>query len=141
MLERQSLIDILASDAKFLADHNLMDYSLLCGEIDCSEPQVLAELKEWTKDEKRRPQGIYINSTGSQAYVLAIIDALTGFDVKKKAEYVAKSVRYCGSTMSCIPPQQYATRFVEFVHQIFSAEEVMSSSSGERNAGEVEEKE
>ena len=41
--DRDSLLNVLRSDAHFLSTHNLMDYSLLVGEIDPQED--LQELK------------------------------------------------------------------------------------------------
>jgi hypothetical protein len=35
--DRDSLLNTLTSDANFLSTHNLMDYSLLVGEIDPAE--------------------------------------------------------------------------------------------------------
>jgi hypothetical protein len=39
-------MNILKSDSTFLANSNLMDYSLLLGEIESTEEE-LKELKEW----------------------------------------------------------------------------------------------
>lgn len=113
--DRDSLLNTLTSDANFLSTHNLMDYSLLVGEIDPAED--LQELKQWVVEE--RPQGIYIDAAGERAYVVAIIDCLTAFDCKKKMEFMAKSVMYCGNPMSCVPAAPYATRFIRFAEQIF----------------------
>ena len=109
-------MNILKSDSTFLANSNLMDYSLLLGEIESTEEE-LKELKEWcqSEDEKDRPHGIYINSDGTKAYVLAIIDCLTDYNCKKKAEYAFKCVTSCSKKMSCVPPSDYATRFFNFL--------------------------
>jgi len=44
-------MEILTSDAHFLAVTNMMDYSLLIGEIDTSDELILQELKEWMEEE------------------------------------------------------------------------------------------
>jgi len=74
-------------------------------------------------EQNERPQGIYINTEGTQAYVVAIIDALTDYSSLKKGEHLFKKVRYCGNSMSCIPPPDYAKRFIKFLDSIFKAEE------------------
>jgi hypothetical protein len=63
-----------------------------------------------------------LTENGQKAYVMAIIDALTEYDCKKKCEWILKRVRYCGNSMSCVSPKTYSKRFVEFCDTIFVAE-------------------
>jgi 1-phosphatidylinositol-4-phosphate 5-kinase len=51
--------------------------------------------------------------------VLGIIDPLTGFNFQKSIEFGVKRLRW-GTTMSCVPPRQYADRFKSFMQQCFS---------------------
>ena len=52
----QELMNTLNKDATFLAKSNIIDYSLLLGEIDNTDEE-LQELKIWCEDEdpKNRP--------------------------------------------------------------------------------------
>ncbi len=54
---------------------------------------------------------------------MGIIDILTEFNSFKKMEYVVKSIRYCSSKMSCIPPCAYKNRFNEYIATRFLDEE------------------
>jgi 1-phosphatidylinositol-4-phosphate 5-kinase len=47
--------------------------------------------------------------------VIGIIDIFTEFNSRKKLEYYYKRVKYAGNTMSCVPPDMYAERFLEFM--------------------------
>jgi len=49
-----------------------------------------------------------------KAWVIGIIDPLTGFNFKKAVEYRGKSCRH-GTEMSCVPPPIYADRFKNFM--------------------------
>ena len=53
--------------------------------------------------------GLYYSPDG-KAYVIGIIDPLTQFTGKKKAEYIAKRVTK-GDGSSCVPADLYAARF------------------------------
>jgi 1-phosphatidylinositol-4-phosphate 5-kinase len=48
---------------------------------------------------------------------LGIIDTLTNYDAKKKAEHFFKSIAF-GDTISAIPPKEYADRFFNFIENI-----------------------
>eukprot|EP00347_Sterkiella_histriomuscorum_P010876 403374581 len=48
-------------------------------------------------------------------YFIGIIDILTEYNTIKKLEHALKSVKYDSRTISCIPPQQYADRFIGFM--------------------------
>ena len=52
-----------------------------------------------------------------EIYFLALVDILTQYGVKKQAAKVAKTVKYGSSVdgISTVEPEQYATRFLEFV--------------------------
>lgn len=52
---------------------------------------------------------------GKRIYYIGIIDVFTEFTAAKRAEYVVKSIQYEYGTASCVPPTQYASRFVDFM--------------------------
>ena len=51
-------------------------------------------------------------------YYFGIIDILTEYNCRKKAEYVVKLVGGCSNDMSCVPPEFYRDRFVNYVNTI-----------------------
>lgn len=104
--EKRSLIEILNSDADFLASCNIIDYSLLLGEIQ-DDPELVVH-----------QHGVYISAC-KKPYLFGVIDPLTGFNLQKRCEYGLKRIRY-GTEMSCVPPQLYAQRFKRFVAQSFT---------------------
>ena len=54
-------------------------------------------------------------------YYFGIIDIFTHYGVMKKMEHFIKSVQYDSTTISCIPPENYADRFYEFMkNEVFS---------------------
>ena len=56
---------------------------------------------------------MYFDTEG-RAWVIGIIDPLTGFNFKKGVEYNLKRLRH-GHDMSCVPPDIYAQRFKDFM--------------------------
>jgi hypothetical protein len=83
-----------------LQENSIIDYSLLIGEIE--EP--IEEVKEKIRQSKdpEIAQGLYFSN--KKAYIMGIIDPLTGYTCRKKAEYLFKSCRH-GNNMSCVPPE------------------------------------
>lgn len=77
---------------------NLIDYSLLIGEI-CEDVEII---KQKVAEDPELSQGLYFSKDG-KAYVIGIIDPLTGFTFRKKAEYTFKRMKD-GDKMSCVPP-------------------------------------
>jgi 1-phosphatidylinositol-4-phosphate 5-kinase len=50
---------------------------------------------------------------------MGVIDIFTYYNAKKKAEHFFKSLKYEEMTVSCVPPEAYAKRFVEFMDKAF----------------------
>ena len=48
-------------------------------------------------------------------YYFGLIDFLQPFNAKKVIEYRLKSVVYEHGAFSCVPPQEYADRFLAFL--------------------------
>jgi 1-phosphatidylinositol-4-phosphate 5-kinase len=46
---------------------------------------------------------------------MGIIDIFTEYNGLKKLEYLYKSVKHQSNQMSCVPPEIYANRFVDFM--------------------------
>lgn len=108
----KNLLEIISADADFLASCNIIDYSLLLGEIKLG-PQGITELRENCKSLPEFGTNVYLDKNG-KAYLIGIIDPLNGYTLVKKLEYFAKRLKH-GNNMSCIPPQQYAERFKHFM--------------------------
>ena len=58
--------------------------------------------------------GVYFTDKGS-AWVIGIIDPLTGYDFKKSLEYSIKKIYQ--NDASCVPPPLYAQRFQDFMSE------------------------
>ena len=56
---------------------------------------------------------IYLDSD-NKAYIVGVIDPLTGFTLAKNIEYRAKRLKH-GLNASCVPPNIYAERFKTFI--------------------------
>lgn len=68
----------------------------------------------------------FISIDGKYLYTIGIIDTLTYFGVKKKVESCVRKT-FQGKGVSCIPPNLYRDRFIEFMERnVFT---VLKSSS------------
>lgn len=56
-------------------------------------------------------------------YFFGIIDILTDYGMKKIGEHWSKSVLYDSKQVSCIPPQEYQRRFMEYLESIIKGGE------------------
>jgi len=93
----------LRRDCEFLCKHDILDYSLLLG-ISTSSLEGYSKHKLATSD-------------GVTTYFTGIIDMLTQFNSKKRAEYFFKFFVY-KDEMSCVPPNLYAERFLNFIESV-----------------------
>ena len=57
----------------------------------------------------------------TKVYFFGIIDIFTNYGATKKVEYIVKSVSQ-GNGISCKPPDEYSTRFVNFIEKILISE-------------------
>ena len=103
------LLDVIRKDSEFLCNCNIIDYSLLIGvSITGSIRQSL------------NPNNYinYLNGLKSvnqdKVYFIGIIDILTFYNSKKKAEHLIKST-FVDNGVSCVPPNEYQTRFFDFI--------------------------
>lgn len=58
------------------------------------------------------------NTPGPTIYYLGIIDCLTRYDTKKKAEHFYKGMGGHEPEISPIPPQRYGERFIKFISRV-----------------------
>jgi hypothetical protein len=112
----------ISLDAKFLAESNIIDYSLLLGfvpaEKDSNDNPMFDKAAMALK--RTGKCGSFIESkSGKWHFYIGIIDALTPFNAFKRSEYLVKRI-FQGRGISCVPPHNYKERFVEFMQtQVF----------------------
>merc|ERR1711988_11374 len=111
---KAKLMETLKADVNFLSNLHVMDYSLLLGvhDIDLAANGAVIDPE---KDIYAIPSRT--TSQKREIYFLALVDILTQYGVKKQAAKVAKTVKYGSSVdgISTVEPEQYATRFLEFI--------------------------
>ena len=93
----------LRRDCEFLYKHDILDYSLLVG----------ISTSSFVSYSKHSLAGTDEVTT----YFIGIIDMLTQFNSKKKVEYFFKFFVY-KDEMSCVPPNLYAERFLNFMESV-----------------------
>jgi len=107
-------------DTQILADHNIMDYSLLLGfnQRPISELSLRPESSELQYLEDDSPQEEH------SEHILGIIDILQDHNFTKKGEFILKVYGKCKDSegLSAIPPEKYRTRFVKRMRRLFGAE-------------------
>ena len=101
--QRTVFKDVVKKDADFFAEARIIDYSLLLGEVIEDD---IEDLRDQIRTNPELGNGVYFDVEG-RAWVIGIIDPLTGFNFKKSLEYRGKRLRY-GHEMSCVPPHIYA---------------------------------
>ena len=78
--------------------------------------------------------GIY-NEKHREIYYMGIIDILTNYNALKKCEFCYKSIRYCSNEMSCISPDKYQKRFINYLKQkiLPSSRDIEYNQFGKKN--------
>jgi 1-phosphatidylinositol-4-phosphate 5-kinase len=126
----------IRSDVNFFRENNIIDYSLLIGIHDTSADvntgkRYMSKSSNLSESEGATPtvrdfthatsvpfyeqnEGGVSNYNNQKIYFLGVIDILTEYNTKKKMEHFLKSFKY-GNTISCVPPDMYATRFEQFI--------------------------
>ncbi|KNC48887.1 uncharacterized protein AMSG_04632 [Thecamonas trahens ATCC 50062] len=149
--DKAVLLDQLAADIALLSNtHRIMDYSLLlavCQLSDGDEPlSPSRETRTATASSVSSTSGtpplapVYrsqwqqfcggmrgVNANGSprdMVYLIGLVDTLTVYDNKKRAEHALKVVRDKGGRegMSAVAPDLYSRRFLAFASRLFSTQ-------------------
>ena len=121
------VVDRLTSDAKFLKENGIIDYSLLIGMIDTKSykaevdyPQMRQHIKSLPAEKglikQTMNRGALFTSDGRYLIMVGIIDYLTVFGSFKKLESSFKRIIF-GNGVSCVPPMAYSQRFVNFLKE------------------------
>lgn len=124
-------LEQLYLDSQFLAQHNVMDYSLLIGvhyDDDAGKAATARKAAEWSKlyTEDAAYRSIFQTDDNGiagwnpeanrrEVYFIGIIDILQKYTPKKKIEHFLKSIPYKAATVSVVEPSYYAKRFHNFL--------------------------
>eukprot|EP01061_Rhynchopus_euleeides_P043983 TRINITY_DN768_c2_g1_i1.p1 TRINITY_DN768_c2_g1~~TRINITY_DN768_c2_g1_i1.p1 ORF type:complete len:464 (+),score=148.43 TRINITY_DN768_c2_g1_i1:139-1530(+) len=91
----------LSADVKFLLNLGVMDYSLFVG---------------WCKADGQKPApGARMLSHGGETFYLGIIDFLQMYNMSRRIAHAARGMVSDPTTISTVPPKEYADRFEKFV--------------------------
>jgi len=160
-----TLRETLTQDSHFLAQHNIMDYSLLVGIHDGNSrrlgqrhksvvltTETLHSYPDVTLRNSKEVVPSLIassvwrsyrngfrsaNRESKEVYFLGIIDILQEFNTKKKAENVLRGMRGEDRTqISAVAPDQYADRFTRFLMQHTDEDCPISSSTHYHSSSE-----
>lgn len=115
---------IVYSDAKFLQQLKLIDYSLLLA---------VEELKNFPNNDFEKSRHTFLSNCGRYAYHIAIIDYLTEWNFMKQIESFWKvSIKNNKDVLvSAVNHELYASRFIKFINSevITNEEEEKLSTS------------
>lgn len=107
---RVHLMKAIELDLAFLAKNMLMDYSLLVGVHD---------IPQGTPSTYEAMNVVTVRDSKRHCYI-GIIDVLTPYKMKKRAETFFLGTVVCGRDVSCQHPRVYARRFHKFTdEQVF----------------------
>lgn len=122
---RDQLLGQLEADSKLLAKYNLNDYSFLLGVHKSLDGPLPADDPTKTPSPRysafQKQYGGIPSASQEEVYFVGIIDCLTDYGLKKMGEHISKSVLYDSKQVSCVPPQEYQGRFVEYLSTVFVA--------------------
>lgn len=128
---KKHFLELIKRDSEFLANNNIIDYSLLLGihvkdmapNPNCSSSQELQGSPKAAADAAKGATGKtagLLSADGKTVYFMGIIDILTPYDGMKKLEHNVKAIRYDSRGVSCSPPPFYAERFCRFMEVAFA---------------------
>jgi hypothetical protein len=100
----------LEKDTLYLNSQRLIDYSLLVG---------IHEIESGTKDVQARDEAMDVISarTSKEIQYFGLVDILTPYIARKRAETICTGTLICRPGISCQPPKKYQGRFMTFVDE------------------------
>lgn len=138
---KEKFLEQLEKDAQFLAQHNIMDYSLLVGIAYNNDGSDL-EIKN-TRDDVSYRSIFQEDDGGMLAYnhqekreeiiFCGIIDILQQYNGRKKLEHLFKSMAYNSERISIVQPSYYAKRFVQFITSLCEVGDKPKKKKKKRN--------
>ena len=132
-------MDLLASlkkDVQFMKANHLMDYSFLYVKGKNKDKSERGKDKDKDKDRQsgfsrfRKLEDI----EGEYCYSFSIIDYLQKYSTRKRMENAIKRVFYYSTSqfVSCVHPDLYANRFLDFIKPIFKGKDRKNQKSIDR---------
>eukprot|EP00359_Climacostomum_virens_P004817 CAMPEP_0204908598 /NCGR_PEP_ID=MMETSP1397-20131031/7518_1 /ASSEMBLY_ACC=CAM_ASM_000891 /TAXON_ID=49980 /ORGANISM="Climacostomum Climacostomum virens, Strain Stock W-24" /LENGTH=698 /DNA_ID=CAMNT_0052078177 /DNA_START=144 /DNA_END=2240 /DNA_ORIENTATION=+ len=113
------LMQQLERDCQFFRSLNLIDYSLLLGvHYLKGPPEERPKMMSFVPRFFEADSGGIMSSDGTCLYFMGVIDILTVYNTKKKFEHAWKASLYGKDSVSCVPPRQYAERFLSFIETV-----------------------
>lgn len=116
--KRFSFIQQIQRDCEFFIRENIIDYSLLLGIHRLGDFKGEIPKRAGFVPFTQVDDGGLLSSDGKTLYFIGIIDILTNYNTRKKLEHMIKAGVYGSDTISCIPPQNYAQRFIDYIESI-----------------------
>ncbi|XP_077002054.1 phosphatidylinositol 4-phosphate 5-kinase-like protein 1 [Tamandua tetradactyla] len=133
--QRSWLLRQMELDTAFLRELNVLDYSLLMAFQPLHEDEKGpgsglifrmarsvqgAQSPEEPGAQNRRllpdvPNALHILDGPEQRYFLGLVDLATVYGLRKRLEYLWKTLRYPGRTFSTVSPSRYARRLCQWV--------------------------
>lgn len=100
----------LEKDTLYLSSQRLIDYSLLVG---------IHEINDGTNNIQAQDEAMDVISarTSKDIQYFGLVDILTPYVVKKRAETICTGTLICRPGISCQPPTKYQKRFMTFVDE------------------------
>ncbi|XP_049850670.1 uncharacterized protein LOC126323721 [Schistocerca gregaria] len=148
---RKTFLKQLQLDATFLAEHNVMDYSLLVGIYYDSTGKESAfkshKGRFRNRDEGFRSKfqeeyggipGVNPETGEKEIYYCGIIDILQRYNGRKKLEHFFKSIPYNPDTISIVEPVYYAKRFLNFISNVICVKPEVAPSQQEEATVQTE---
>ena len=108
--EVNAIRERLEKDTMYLSSQRLIDYSLLVG---------IHEIKDGTNNVQAQDEAMDVISarTSKDIQYFGIVDILTPYVAKKRAETICTGTLICRPGISCQPPKYYQKRFMAFVDE------------------------
>ena len=108
--EVDAIRERLEKDTLYLSSQRLIDYSLLVG---------IHEIKDGTNNVQAQDEAMDVISarTSKDIQYFGIVDILTPYVAKKRAETICTGTLICRPGISCQPPKYYQKRFMAFVDE------------------------
>ncbi|KAL6076828.1 Phosphatidylinositol 4-phosphate 5-kinase 1 [Balamuthia mandrillaris] len=106
------LMEQVEKDTRWMASHNITDYSFLVGihHLDTSKG-LPSKGDQLERSIFRKYQGGLLSQSKDEIYYVAIIDNLCQYSSKKKGERFLKSIIHDPTQISAMPPKPYQLRF------------------------------
>lgn len=105
------LLQTLLQDVQFLESQNVMDYSLLVGVHDLQED---SSVRFYSPESG----GPVVCSSETEIFFVGVIDILQDYNAFKMVESGIKALMYSKRDYSCVSPDLYAQRFINFISSI-----------------------